>query len=363
MLQVFNRERLTLSVEETELRALVARGERPLRWDYVSLPPDAMDEGLIVEPAVFARRVTELVDRVDGPRRKAVASIGGQGSIVRILDLPSVPAKMLDQTVRREAARQLPLPVEDLYLFWHKLGEGETVPSLSATSSSRRDVRSGEGGAAEGGSGSLSGRAARSSASRIQTRRTGSASSGAGQRSTAPRRQRDAPVARLSVFTLGVPRETLDTCVAGLRDTGVRLAAMDLKPLALVRAVNRPDVVLADVERNAASVALVRDYVPYLVRSFSLSATGEHPLEERADRLVSEIGRVLDFYSSRTSSRRDSWSPAVCLTGGLAGKRGIRTRVAARWRLVRPRPPLQVPDRLPLPTYLANVGLALKSVP
>ncbi|MBU0702756.1 MAG: pilus assembly protein PilM [Chloroflexi bacterium] len=291
-----SRIQLTLSVEATEVRLLIVRERRVLRWTSAPLPAGVLHNGQVVQPTAFGQAVASLVKQAKGPRRKAVVSLGGQRSLVRTLSLPAISPKLLDETVRREARRELPLPLEELYLSWQVIGDGSTT-------------------------------------------------------------------SRLQVFILGVPRESLDNCVIGLRRAGLRPVAMDLKPLALVRAVNLPDVLLADLEAETGSVILVCGFVPYIIRSVAPPGGGAPPLAERAEHLVVEIQRILDFYGSALATKHPPWSPVVCLTGALGGEEEVRARVGARWPLVEPAPPLPLPKELPLLPYLVNVGLALKRVP
>jgi hypothetical protein len=292
---VFDRERLTLSLEATEVRLLVACGQRVLRWDRMALPAGILRSGQVAQPTAFGQAVANLIERAKAPRGKAVVSLSGQRSLVRILNLPTVPGRVVDETVQRTARRELPLPLEELYLSWQLIGSNN-----------------------------------------------------------APRQR---------VFTLGVPREALDSYVAGLHSAGVRLQAMDLKPLALVRAVNLPDVLLADLEAETESVVLVREFVPYIVRSVALPGGSERPLAERAEHLVVEIQRIFDFYNSSMATEHPPWSPVVCLTGMLGSEEEIRARIGAHWPLVKPAPPLPLPEELPLLPYLVNLGLALKRLP
>jgi Tfp pilus assembly PilM family ATPase len=291
-LLLFGRERLTLSVEADEVRLVVCRGQRIVRWDRAPLPAGTLRNGQVVQLEAFGEAVTALLEQSGAPRKKAVASVGGQRSLVRIINLPPVSARLLDETIRRAARRELPLPLDELYLSYQVLD--------------------------------------------------------------------DRSAARQQVFLLGIPRETLDSCVVGLRDVGVKLQAMELKPLALVRAANLPDVVLANLEAQTESVVLVRDFVPYIVRSIAVPGESTRSPAERAENLVAEIQRTLDFYSSTRAAEHAPWSPVVCLTGALGGDKSVVSRIGSQWPLVEPAPPLPLPDGFPLLPYLVNVGLVLK---
>ena len=287
------RKRLTLSVEATELRGLVAQGERIVSWASRPLPGQVVANGQIARPGEFGAVVRALVDKLEGPR-KAVVSLSARGALVRVMDMPSVPSDMMEEAVRREARRELPLPLEELYLSWQGIGEQ---------------------------------------------------SSG-----------------RTRVCLIGTPRQAVDNCVAGLREAGIRPVAIDLKPLALLRAVNRPDVLLANLEEQAGGVVLARHFVPYVVRSTTFPGQAPGSPTDRADGLIVEIRRTLDFYRSTLAEQHPDWTPVACLTGEFGTGGRIRSQIESQWALVEPQPPLTLPEALPLQKYLVNVGLVLKSL-
>jgi Tfp pilus assembly PilM family ATPase len=291
-MKLFSRDIVTLNIEAAEARLLIINRGRILRWDSIALPAGTLRNGQVAQPAELGRALNELFVRCKAARQSVVVGLNGQRSLVRILNLPPVDAKLLDETIRREARRELPLPLNELYLTWQLLPAGD--------SSTARPV-----------------------------------------------------------FVSGIPRETIDTCLAGLRAAQVRPAAMDLKPLALARAVNLPDVLIADAEAATQDVIVVRGGIPIIVRSIGLPSPVRPP-GDQADALATEVQRTLDFYQSSMASGRPAWTPVVCLTGLLGGDAGVQQKISARWPLVQPAPALELPADLPGLLYLTNLGLALK---
>ncbi len=289
-MNLFKRETAVLNIETTEARLLVMRGKCPDRWDSIELPAGVIRNGQVVQFDLLGRALDELFTRLHAPRRGLIVALSGQRSVVRLLDLPAVDPKRLDETVRREARRELPLPLEEVYLSWQIIGNH-----------------------------------------------------------TAP---------RLQVFTLGVPRETLDACMTGLRAAGLRPRAMDLKPLALARAVHLPDVLIADLEATTQDVILVRNWTPVIVRSIAAPPTAR-TLEAHIAALVVEVQRTLDFYNSSAGGAA-TWSPVVCLTGKLGEQELARQQLEARWTLTLPAPALPLPPDFPVLSYLTHLGLAQK---
>ena len=290
-MKLFNRDIVTLNIEATEARLLIINHGRIVRWDSIALPAGAMRGGQVAMPAELGRALNELFDRCRAARQSVVVGLNGQRSLVRIFNLPPVDAKLLDETIRREARRELPLPLDELYLTWQLLAA--------------------------------------------------------------------APAAARPVFVLGIPRETIDTCLTALRVANVRPAAMDLKPLALARAVNLPDVLIADAEAATQEVIVVRGGVPISVRSIGLAQPARPP-GDQADALAIEVQRTLDFYQSSMAAGRPPWTPVVCLTGLVGEDEVVRQAIGARWPLVQPAPAVVLPAALPGLVYLTNLGLALK---
>lgn len=289
-MNLFKPQLAVLNIEASEARLMVMRGKRIEQWASIDLPTGAIRNGQVTQFDVVGRALDELFTRLRAPRRGIVVGLSGQRSLVRIFNLPAVEPRLLDETVRREARRELPLPLDELYLSWQIIGNH-----------------------------------------------------------TAP---------RLQVFVLGVPRETLDACMAGLRAARLQPRAMDLKPLALARAVNLPDVLIADLEALTQDVILVRGGTPLIVRSIA-APPNARTTEDHAAALVVEIQRTLDFYTSSAGGRAP-WSPVVCLTGKLSEHEAVRQQLEARWPLVQPSPTLPLPPDFPVRSFLTNIGLAQK---
>lgn len=165
------------------------------------------------------------------------------------------------------------------------------------------------------------------------------------------------------VYMLGVPTEMIDGQVDALRQAGIRPKAMDLKPLALVRAVNRKNAIIVSLEESTLDIIIVVEDVPVIVRTVGLGK--ESPtLEQKQDRMTEELSRTIKFYDD--SHREARLHPGVWIyaSGGLAEGPRFRARLRASLDhvVVAPQPALQYPDELPLGRFLVNMGLALKRI-
>ncbi len=165
------------------------------------------------------------------------------------------------------------------------------------------------------------------------------------------------------VYVLGVPREIIDGQVEALRLAGVKPRVMDLKPLALVRAVNRKNAIITNLEDRTLDIVIVVEDIPVIVRTVALGKESSTP-ERKWDGLVEELLRTIKYYND--SHREAGLHPGVWVYASGALAEGPRFRAelqAAIGRpVVPPQPPLRCPDELPVGRFLVNVGLALKRI-
>ena len=166
---------------------------------------------------------------------------------------------------------------------------------------------------------------------------------------------------RQQVYVLGVPRDIVEAHISAFQMAGIQLKAMDLKPLALVRAVNQKNAVIADLENENFHVMVVRDSIPDITRSAVLHKEG-FDLQQKARRLVEEVIRTIDFYNHSHPDKPLESSVPVFLTGGLTATPSVNKTIEAEmgYTVETPKPPLAYPEALPIHEFMVNIGLALK---
>ncbi|MBI2940164.1 MAG: pilus assembly protein PilM [Chloroflexi bacterium] len=168
------------------------------------------------------------------------------------------------------------------------------------------------------------------------------------------RRERD-------VFACAVRREPVQALAETFTEANLELRAIDLKPLALARAVGCRDAIIAHLEGFGLDIIIVQADLPLLIRSLPLDR-GVLDREALQDRLLREVERSLLMYADLRERPLDPSVPLV-LSGSLASGIALaeRLRAAIRHPLGRPEPPIEYPPEFPLTDFLVNVGLALKS--
>ena len=143
---------LTLYVDDTSIRMMVIDGKGVLQWAYSSLDPGLVVGGVVINEEEVATRVRELLDEKEVTERKVVLGLSGLHSLTLTINLPQLPEHMIAEAIMREAARILPVPLEDLYLTWQRIPALEehkvrafaiAVPRVTADSMLRTLSRAG----------------------------------------------------------------------------------------------------------------------------------------------------------------------------------------------------------------------------
>lgn len=288
------RDVTTLAFEASDVRFLATRDGSVASWGSVELPHGLITNGLITNPVEMGAILDQLFADQRLDRRRVITALTGLRSIPRVLNLPKLQASLMAEAIAREARKEMPLSLDDLYLSW------ETVKSQ-----------------------------------------------GEMQR----------------IYLLGVPRDLMDAQVQALEAASIPPFVMDLKPLALIRAVNRPEAVIVNLERAALDVILVREYQPAIMRTFSLEEDGLSD-EGRLDRLVNELVQTTRFYNDSHPNSMISEDTPLYMTGRLLQQRDAREYVAVsvEYPAAPNEGPFKTPREMPIAEYMTNLGLSQKKV-
>ena len=159
---------------------------------------------------------------------------------------------------------------------------------------------------------------------------------------------------------VGLHKDAFAQLYKAVRNAKLRPVLWELKPLALVRAVGRPQVVIANLEVDGTDLIVVSQGVPRLVRS--ISAQPNSTVDERSRILADEIAQTVQYYTaSQPQHAWDSEAPIV-LTGGLAGDPDLVQALRAKCAMpVEPFVcPWPCPPDFPAHTYASAIGLMRK---
>jgi Tfp pilus assembly PilM family ATPase len=112
---------VTLYIDDTSIRLMVCQGQVIKKWAVLKLEPGLIKGGFVLQEAEVTNKIKQLLQSQEVRTRKVVLGFSGIHSLTRPATLPQLPKAMLPEAVVREARRVLPVPLDQLYLFWHTI--------------------------------------------------------------------------------------------------------------------------------------------------------------------------------------------------------------------------------------------------
>ena len=109
---------VTLYIDDTSLRLMVTDGKRIKVWAESPLEPGLIDNAVVIKEAEVATKIKQLFKAQKVKTKKIIVGVSGRHCLTRPITFPQLPKDMLDEAVRREATRVLPVPLEQLYTSW-----------------------------------------------------------------------------------------------------------------------------------------------------------------------------------------------------------------------------------------------------
>ncbi len=163
------------------------------------------------------------------------------------------------------------------------------------------------------------------------------------------------------VLVVSVPRDVIDAEVRALKAAGLNPRILDLKAMALIRAANREQALILNIEPTSFDMIVVVNGIPEIMRTTAWQP-GDLSVEDKAEHLAVTLELTVGFYNSHHPvSPLDPATP-LFITGKMSGDLALMEKLQARVGYpVEPlAPPLECPAHLPVSQYAVNIGLALK---
>jgi type IV pilus assembly protein PilM len=112
---------VTLYIDDTSLRLMVTQGKQIKEWAESPLEPGLVENNVVIGEAEVATKIKQLFEVQRVKAKRIVLGLSGIRCLTRPISFPRLPKEMLDEAVRREAQRVLPVPLEELYLSWQSI--------------------------------------------------------------------------------------------------------------------------------------------------------------------------------------------------------------------------------------------------
>ena len=169
------------------------------------------------------------------------------------------------------------------------------------------------------------------------------------------------------VLTVGVPRHLLDNEVRALKAVGINPHIVELKTMALTRAVNKAQALILNIEPSSFDIIIVVNGVPEIMRTIarqpdSLTTEDAKDAVDAVEHLAAALETTVDFYNSHHLETPVEPTIPLFITGQMSTDITLVEKLQARLdHPVEPlAPPVEYPAYLPISQYAVNIGLALR---
>ncbi len=162
-------------------------------------------------------------------------------------------------------------------------------------------------------------------------------------------------------LAVGVSREVIDEEVHALKAAGIDPYVVELRSMALVRAVDKKQALILNIDSPSIDLIVVVNNVPEVIRTIAWNPN-QLSLEETAEYLTTMLEANVEFYNSHhLETPLDPATPLV-VTGQLAMNSDLVERLnATSGYHVEPLVlSVKYPAYLPVSQYVVNIGLALR---
>jgi type IV pilus assembly protein PilM len=112
---------VTLNITANSVRLLSVKGKQVERWGSIPLAPGLVKDGFILQPKAVGAAINTLFKSTKVPKQHVITSLTGLSFTYRILSLPKTKDALLEEAIQRSARREIPLPLEELYLSWQAI--------------------------------------------------------------------------------------------------------------------------------------------------------------------------------------------------------------------------------------------------
>lgn len=119
---MFSGKATTLSIETSGVKALTLNGRRVERWGRLPLAAGLVKDGLIVQPEAVGQVIDALFRSLGEPKSRVIVSLSGIRSTPRLFTFPRIKRTLLEEAMRQQAKKEMPLPLEEIYLSWWPIG-------------------------------------------------------------------------------------------------------------------------------------------------------------------------------------------------------------------------------------------------
>ncbi|MBU2608789.1 MAG: pilus assembly protein PilM [Chloroflexi bacterium] len=116
---------VTLDIGASSIKLLSVKRGKVDKWGMAPLAPGLVRDGLIQQPQAVAAAIDDLFKETNVPKQSVITSLTGLTFTYRTISLPRIKPALIPEAIQRAARKEMPLPLEELYLSWQVIGDEE----------------------------------------------------------------------------------------------------------------------------------------------------------------------------------------------------------------------------------------------
>lgn len=314
---------ITITVGDSAIRVLVARGNRVRGWAEALLPVGVVQDGLIVDESTFSEAMNRVIDEIGKGAKlsgaKVAVAITGRNVVQRRFTVFLEPGENLTEAIVDASSERMSIRPEELQLAWDAAKADYAAPAFEEEDEEGDSVFD----------------------------------------DIAADLDEDIDGDPYDVYAFGMYRHVLRRNLRTLANTGAKFSTVQPKAIALAAAANERHGIILDIEANTITVIVLRDGLPEVVREVGIDT--KMTSEQWVQSVTTQVSRTVAFHDSMYPDSPLPDSSNMFLTGSAESAVGTAEMAASSIPYVRKSlpPTLRAPDDFPFARYAANVGLAL----
>lgn len=162
------------------------------------------------------------------------------------------------------------------------------------------------------------------------------------------------------VFLTGVPKEVIDEEIQSLKAAGISPSMLELKAMALTKAVNKKQAIILNIEPTAFDIAIVVNGMSEIMHTIPWKP-GKLSVEDKPEHLATHLELTVEFYNLHHPDAHLDPDTPLFVTGQMSEEAVSIDKLQTRLGFpVEPlSPPLECPADFPISQFAVNIGLAL----
>ena len=163
------------------------------------------------------------------------------------------------------------------------------------------------------------------------------------------------------VFTVGVPKEVIDEKVRALKAAGINTQLIELKTMALIRAVNKKEALILNIETTNFDIIVLSRGAPEIMHSLAWRPDSMG-IENAAEYLAAQLDMIVEHYNAGHVIEPFDMATPLYITGQMSVDPELMEKLKGRldFNVESLTCPLDCPEFLPVSQYAANIGLAMR---